>query len=81
MPGILVHFEDSTLKAIDRALSVKDGDRADFIRGAVKDAIFRIETELTREGYRLQPDSEPAADIWDDSEHLTESSNFKSEVD
>jgi hypothetical protein len=39
--------------------------RADFIRQAVKDAIFRNETDRMREAYRLQPDSPEGAEIWE----------------
>jgi len=39
--------------------------RADFIRRAVKNETFRLETERMREAYRLQPDSAEDADQWD----------------
>ena len=39
--------------------------RADFIRKAVKDAIFMYEQERMREAHMLQPDSAEGADAWD----------------
>lgn len=39
--------------------------RAEFIRRAVKDAIFQLETDRMREAYRLQPDSVEASGIWE----------------
>ena len=57
MSQVLIHFDEATLKAIDRIAPAAKRKRADFIRQAVKDAIFRRETERMREAYRLQPDS------------------------
>jgi metal-responsive CopG/Arc/MetJ family transcriptional regulator len=65
MPTVLVQFEQATLKAIDRIAPAKKRKRADFIRTAVKDAIFRHDQERMREAYRLRPDSGNDADSWD----------------
>lgn len=65
MSQVLIQFDDATLKAIDRIAPVAKRKRADFIRQAVKDAIFRFETERMREAYRLQPDSVEASDTWE----------------
>jgi hypothetical protein len=64
MPQVLIHFDEATLKAIDRIAPAAKRKRADFIRQAVKDAIFRRETERMREAYRLQPDSVEDSDTW-----------------
>ena len=65
MPQVLIQFDQATLKAIDRIAPAAKRKRADFIRRAVKDEIFRLETERMREAYRLQPDSAENADKWD----------------
>ena len=65
MSQVLIHFDEATLKAIDRIAPAAKRKRADFIRQAVKDAIFRRETERMREAYRLQPDSAEGAETWD----------------
>ncbi len=65
MRKILIHFDDATLEAIDRVAPAAKRKRADFIRRAVKDAIFRQESERMREAYRLQPDSVEDSDVWD----------------
>jgi hypothetical protein len=65
MQKVLVQFEETTLEAIDRIAPAAKRKRADFIRSAVKDAIFRFEQERMREAYRLQPDSAQDADAWD----------------
>lgn len=65
MSQVLIQFDDATLKAIDRIAPAAKRKRADFIRQAVKDAIFRWETDRMREAYRLQPDSVEGSDTWD----------------
>ena len=65
MPRLLVHFGETTLKAIDRIAPAAKQKRADFIRQAVKDAVFRNETDRMREGYRLQRDSVEGSDAWE----------------
>ena len=44
MPQVLVHFDEATLQAIDRVAPAAKRQRADFIRKAVKDALFLRET-------------------------------------
>jgi hypothetical protein len=65
MSQLLSHFDEATLKAIDRIAPVAKRTRADFIRQAVKDAIFRQETERMREAYLLQPDSVEGSETWE----------------
>ena len=72
MPQVLVQFEEATLEAIDRIAPTAKRKRADFIRKAVKDAIFRYEQARMREAYRRQPDSADDADAWDLPEDWTE---------
>ena len=45
---------------------------SDLIRRAVKDALFRRETERMREAYRLQPDVAEAAEVWEQPEEWKE---------
>jgi len=65
MAQVLVHFDDATLKAIDRIAPAAKRKRADFIRRAVQDAIFRLETDRMREAYLLHPDSAEGSDSWE----------------
>ncbi len=68
MPQVLVHFDEATLQAIDRVAPAAKRQRADFIRRAVKDALFALETDRMREAYRLQPDTSDGADVWEQPE-------------
>ena len=72
MPQVLIQFDEATLKAIDRIAPAAKRKRADFIRQAVRDEIFRQETERMREAYRLQPDSVEGAEKWELPEEWTE---------
>ena len=65
MPHVVVQFDEATLSAIDRVAPPSKPKRADFIRRAVKDAIFRLETDRMREAYRVQPDSAEGSDAWE----------------
>jgi metal-responsive CopG/Arc/MetJ family transcriptional regulator len=69
---ILIHFDEATLKAIDRIAPAAKRKRADFIRQAVKDPIFRQETERMREAYRLHPDSAEGSETWELPEEWNE---------
>jgi len=64
MQKVLIQFEDATLEAVDRIAPAAKRKRADFIRRAVKDAIFRYEQERMRQAYQVQPDSTDAGP-WD----------------
>ena len=72
MPQVLVQFESSTLDAIDRISPAAKRKRADFIRQAVKDAIFEYEEKRMRDAYLLQPDSEDDAGVWELPEEWSE---------
>jgi predicted transcriptional regulator len=65
MPQVFIQFDEATLKVIDRIAPAARRKRADFIRQAVKDAIFRQETDRMREAYRIQPDSVEGAEVWE----------------
>jgi len=77
MSQVLIHFDEETLRAIDRIAPAAKRKRADFIRQAVKDAIFRNETERMREAYRLQPDSPEGSEIWELPERWEEEKDGK----
>lgn len=64
MSQVLIHFDEATLKAIDRIAPAAKRKRAGFIRQDVKEGIFRRETERMREAYRLQPDSVQGSEAW-----------------
>jgi hypothetical protein len=78
MPQVLVHFDEATLHAIDRVAPVARRQRADFIRKAVKDALFLQQIAHMREACRLQPDHAEAADVRELPEEWKERVSSKS---
>ncbi len=65
MAQVLIHFDEITLKAIDRYAPAAKRKRAEFIRHAVKEAIARLEAAKMREAYLQQPDSPDGSEAWD----------------
>lgn len=65
MPQVLVQFEQSTLDAIDRIAPAAKRQRSEFIRKAVKDALFRREQEIMRRAYQANPDLVEDAGRWE----------------
>lgn len=70
MPSILVHFDEATLRALDRVAPAARRERTEFIRSAVKEAIWRQEYARMREAYLQQPDSANDADDWSTAEEF-----------
>ena len=68
MASILIQLDDETLKSLDGIAPAAKGQRAEFIRQAVKEAIRRREYEQIREAYLRQPDSCSDADDWSNAE-------------
>ncbi len=66
MISVLVQFDETTLAAIDRI--ARKGQRATFIRQAVKEAIRKREFEHMREAYLRHPDAASEADDWTNAE-------------
>lgn len=65
MPNVLIQFDEATLRAIDRVAPAAKRQRAEFIRKAVKDALYRTECERMRAAYLLQPDHAEDEVPWD----------------
>ncbi len=70
MPLNLIHFDEPLLQALNKVAPAKTRKRADFIRGAVREAIRRRECEQMREACRRQPDAATDADDFSPSWNL-----------
>ncbi len=53
------------MRALDRIAPAAKRQRADFIRRAVKDALFLRETERMREACRLKQDAVEPEEVWE----------------
>lgn len=58
---ILVELDDELLKRLDNVAPGKTRQRSEFIRGAIRKALWEVEERATAAAYAAQPDSGEAA--------------------
>jgi metal-responsive CopG/Arc/MetJ family transcriptional regulator len=68
MKSLLIQIDEPTFRALNRVAPAAQRKRAEFIRAAIRRALYQAEEERTRLAYLKQPDSETAADDWRDAE-------------
>jgi hypothetical protein len=68
MKSLLIQLDEPTLRALNRVAPAAQRKRAEFVRTAIRKAIYEAEEERTRLAYLKQPDTETAADDWRDAE-------------
>jgi metal-responsive CopG/Arc/MetJ family transcriptional regulator len=68
MKSLLIQLDEPTLRALNRIAPAAQRKRAEFVRTAIRKAIYEAEEERTRLAYLKQPDTETAADDWRDAE-------------
>lgn len=66
MKSVLIQLPEPTYRALNRVAPRRK--RADFIRAAIRTALYDAEEERMRLAYLKQPDAETAADDWRDAE-------------
>jgi metal-responsive CopG/Arc/MetJ family transcriptional regulator len=66
MKSVLIQLPDQTYHALNRVAPRRK--RADFIRAAIRKALYEAEEERMRLAYLKLPDTETAADDWRDAE-------------
>ena len=64
MKSLLVQLDEPTYRALNRVAPAAQRKRAEFVRAAIRKAIYETEEERTRLAYLRQPDTETAADDW-----------------
>ena len=70
MASILIQLDEQTLQALERVAPATKRQRAEFIRQAIKAAVFRAEEERTRRAYQQYPDADTDADDWSNAEEF-----------
>ncbi len=69
MKQVLVQLDDETARRLDQTIPSGSRKRSEFIRTAIRKALWEMEERATAEAYRAEPDaSEPAhfeAAAWD----------------
>ena len=66
MKKLLIELDDATSDALERVAPARSRKRSQFIRAAIRRALWEIEEQATAEAYRKQPDS--TADAYVDPE-------------
>lgn len=64
---LLIELDDETAARIERVAPGRSRQRSEFVRAAIRKALWEIEERETADAYRRQPDTEPAyfeADAW-----------------
>ena len=64
MKSMLIQLDDSTYRALNRVAPAAQRKRAEFVRTAIRKAIYEAEEERTRMAYLKLPDNETSADDW-----------------
>ena len=57
MKTLIVELDDEMAAKLERVAPGRARQRSEFIRNAVRKALWEIEEQATVEAYRLQPDS------------------------
>ena len=66
--SLLIQLDEPLLRQLNRVAPTAQRKRAEFVRAAIRKAIYDAEEERTRLAYLKQPDTETAADDWSDAE-------------
>lgn len=61
MKQILIDLDSATAARLDQAVPPKTRKRAEFVRAAIRKALWEIEERATGRAYAAQPDLEPPA--------------------
>ncbi|HVH57211.1 MAG TPA: CopG family transcriptional regulator [Vicinamibacterales bacterium] len=67
MKSVLIELDDETAARIERVAPGRTRQRSEFIRNAIRRALWELEERQTADAYRRQPDSGEAyieADAW-----------------
>jgi predicted transcriptional regulator len=57
MKSMLIELDDETAAQLERVAPGRTRRRSEFIRSAIRKALWEIEEQATAEAYRRQPDS------------------------
>jgi predicted transcriptional regulator len=57
MKTIIIELDDEVAERIERVAPGRSRQRSEFIRNAIRKALWEIEEQATAEAYRRQPDA------------------------
>jgi predicted transcriptional regulator len=61
MKRILIEIDDDVEARLERVAPARSRRRSEFIRAAIRKALWEVEEQATAEAYRRQPDSADGA--------------------
>ena len=67
MKSVLIELDDDTVERIERVAPGRTRQRSEFIRNAIRRALWELEERHTADAYRRRPDTEDAyleGDAW-----------------
>jgi Arc/MetJ family transcription regulator len=64
MKKLLIELDDATAEELERVAPARSRKRSEFVRAAIRRALWELEEQATAEAYRNQPDS--ASDVYVD---------------
>lgn len=68
MKKLLIELDDATAEELERVAPSRSRKRSEFVRSAIRRALWELEEEATAEAYRNQPDVSDAyvdAQVWE----------------
>jgi predicted transcriptional regulator len=65
MKQILIEIDDELVEKLERVAPPRGRRRSEFVRQAIRQALWELEEQATAEAYRRQPDTE--TDVWLDA--------------
>jgi predicted transcriptional regulator len=63
MKTVLIEIEDEVAEKLERVAPGRSRRRSDFIRSAIRRALWDLEEQATAEAYRIHPDSAADAHV------------------
>jgi predicted transcriptional regulator len=57
MKSVLIELDDDVAASLERVAPARSRQRSEFVRRAIRRALWEIEEQATAEAYRRQPDS------------------------
>jgi len=68
MKQILIEIDDATATELESVAPARSRSRSEFIRAAIRRALWELRERATEAGYRAKPDDDPAffdASAWE----------------
>ena len=77
MKSLLIQLDEATYRALNQVAPAAQRKRAEFVRTAIRKALYEAAEERTRLAYLKQPDTETALDHWQDAEEWKPRTNSR----